>query len=46
MEENRFLVILKKIGPPVIRAINILIYYILSLLKSIISYAIKQIRMQ
>ncbi|GEM_PF-3896401 len=45
-QENRFILILKKIGPPLIRVINALIYYLITLIKSTVSYAIKQIKMQ
>ena len=43
-EENRLKTIAIKIWPTIYRAINLLIYFILSLIKNIVSIAINQIK--
>jgi len=43
-EENRFKIILIKIWPTVYRIINGFLYFILSLVKGIVSIAISQIK--
>ncbi|MDO8639816.1 MAG: hypothetical protein Q7R53_02725 [bacterium] len=46
MEENKLKYLLIKIWPTIYRLINSLIYFIISLIKSIVSYSIKQIKGQ
>lgn len=43
-QDNRIKYFLIKIWPSVYRAINTTLYFILGLLKSIVSYSIKQLR--
>ncbi len=44
MEENRVKIFFKQIWPTVYRIINNIFYFLITLIKSIVSLAIKQIR--
>jgi len=43
LQENKFLVIMKRIWPTVLRIINIIVYGILNFIKTSVKYIIDQI---